>query len=191
MSKLTVLAILSVLILAAAPGAEARKNPGNPLPAPELLDADILAAGDSECDGDELTTDDVCVRVIFTKVCTATKYSVDLDKGFDTDDDGCVDLSIDDDSSVAAEACTGVLNCDGNTKECQTADVAIGTTTYCVDDGDLTVDCENDPEDVLVSYLSLDAKVKGLNPAQKGPKSVSQSTAFSNILSPDINDECE
>jgi len=190
MSRVAILSFLCALTLAAIPTAEARKSPGNPLPAPTLVDADILAAGDSECDGDELTTDDVCVRVIFTKVCASTEYAVDLTKGFDTDDDGCNDTSIDGDVVVAAEACTGTLNCLEGTAECQTADVAIGTTTFCVDDGDLTVDCVNDPEDVEVDSQSLCAKVKAKNPPQKGPKAVSQSTPFSNTLCPDINDEC-
>ncbi|MFN2426293.1 MAG: hypothetical protein ABR587_07585 [Candidatus Binatia bacterium] len=190
MSKFTFLALVSTVLFAMAPGAEARKNPGNPLVAPTLLDATLLAAGDGECDGDDTTTDDVCLSVTFVKVCEATKYSVDLTKGFDTDGDTCNDTSISDNTSVDAEACTGTLNCEGDTLECQTAVVPLGTTTICVDDGDLTVDCVNDLEDVEVGYLSLCAKVKGLNPAQKGPKAVSQSTPFSDTICAVTNDQC-
>ena len=178
------------VVAAMATGAQARKSPGNPLPAPTLVSAEILAAGEGECDGDEATTEDACVSVTFTKVCTATKYSVDITKGFDTDDDSCVNGRITEDTGVEAEACTGTLNCQGDTAECQTAVVPVGTATLCIDDGDGVTDCVNDPEDVEVSYLSLCAKVKGLNPPTKGPKSVSQSTPFSNSICPDENEEC-
>jgi hypothetical protein len=190
MSRFTVLTATFAVLAVVATGAQARKEPGNPLPAPTLVSADVLDAGAAECDGDELTTDDVCVSVTFTKTCDATKYSVDVSKGFDTDDDSCVDASIDEDESVAAEPCTGTLNCLGDTAECQTSIVSAGTQTLCVDDGDGTIDCVNDPEDVEVSNLSLCVKVKGLNPPQKGPKAISQSTEFSNTLCPDENEEC-
>src|SRR5688572_22464170 len=107
MSRFTVLSAMSVAVLVAvATGAQARKDPGNPLPPPTLVSAEVLASGAAECDGDETTTDDDCVSVTFTKVCTAEKYSVDLSKGFDTDGDDCVDTSISDNAGVAAEACT-------------------------------------------------------------------------------------
>ncbi len=196
MTRFLMLSAFLAVLLAAAPGAEARKNPGNPLPPPTLVAAEILAPGAAECDGDETTTDDVCVSATFTKVCTALKYSVDLTKGFDTTDDGCDDTSVSDNTGVAAETCTGTLNCLGDTAECQTAVVPIGTNTLCVDDGDLDVDCsadDGDPADdgdVLVSYDSLSVKVKAMNPPKKGRNSISQSTEFSNVLTPDENDEC-
>jgi hypothetical protein len=190
MSRFTVLTATIAVLAVVATGAQARKNPGNPLPAPVLVDAQILAAGEGECDGDEATTDDACVSVTFTKVCTATKYSVDVIKGFDTDGDSCVNGRINEDTSVDAEACTGELNCQEGTAECQTAVVPVGTATLCIDDGDGITDCVNDPEDVEVSYLSLCTKVKGLNPAQKGPNAISQSTPFSNTICPDENEEC-
>jgi len=188
MSKVTLLALFSTVLIATS--AQARKVPGNPLPAPTLVDASVLDAGAAECDGDELTTNDVCVSVTFTKVCGATKYSVDLSKGFDLDSDGCDETTIGDDADVAAQPCTGELNCVGDTLECQTSIVPVGTTTVCVDDGDGTVDCVNDPEDIEFSNDSLCAKVKGLNPPQKGPKAISQSTAFSNTICPDADEDC-
>lgn len=195
MKKFTTFAVLAAITLAVAPGAEARKqNGGNPLPAPVLVDASLTTG---ECDGDELTIDDACVSVTFTKLCgtDVNRYSVDVTNGFSTDDDDCVDTSLSDNTSVAAEACTLTLNCDTNDDmtndaECQTALVPVGTTTLCVDDGDGIVDCVNDLEDVEVSSLSTCAKVKGLNPAKKGPKAISQSTPFSNTICPDANDEC-
>jgi hypothetical protein len=190
MSRFAILSATFAVLAVMAAGAEARKSPGNPLPAPNLVEASILDAGAAECDGDELTTDDVCVSVTFTKVCGATKYSVDLTKSFATDGDSCVDASISEDAGVAAEPCTQTNNCLGDTAECQTSIVAAGTTTLCIDDGDGTTDCVNDPEDVEVSALSLCAKVKGLNPPQKGPKAISQSTQFSNTICADENDEC-
>lgn len=190
MKKFAVLSATFAVLAVVATGAEARKDPGNPLAAPTLVDAEVLADGAAECDGDEATTDDACVSVTFTKVCDAEKYSVDLTKSFDTDDEVCADTSIDDDTGVEAEACTGELNCLEGTAECQTAIVPVGTATLCIDDGDLVVDCENDPEDVLVEYVALCAKVKGLNPPTKGPKSVSQSTEFSNTICPDEDEEC-
>lgn len=189
-SRYALLTVTIAALAAMTTTAQARKVPGNPLPAPTLVSAEILAAGEGECDGDEATTDDACVRVTFTKVCAATKYSVDVTKGFDTDADDCVDQTISEDTGVAAEECTGELNCLGDTAECQTADVPAGTATLCIDDGDGITDCVNDPEDVEVSYLSLCTKVKGLNPPQKGPKAVSQSTPFSNTICADENDEC-
>jgi len=191
MTKTHLFTLLSVLLLAAAPSAEARKNPGNTLAAPNLVNAAVLDAGAAECDGDELTTDDVCVEVTFTKVCEASKYSVDVTNGFDTDTDGCDDQWIKSDGTIVAEACTGTLNCLIGTAECQTGVVPIGQTTLCVDDGDLTVDCVNDLEDVLVSKDSTCAKVKGLNPPKPGKNAISQSTLFSNTLCPDVNDECQ
>ncbi len=190
MTRFVIASATFAVLAMVATGAQARKNPGNPLPAPTLVSSEILAAGEGECDGDELTTDDACVRVVFTKVCAATKYSVDVIKGFDTDEDSCVNGKINEDGGVAAEACTGENNCLGDTAECQTADVPVGTTTLCIDDGDGITDCVNDPEDVEVSYLSLCTKVKGLNPPQKGPNAVSQSTPFSNTICPDENEEC-
>jgi hypothetical protein len=191
MTKKSHVAILCGLVLAVATGAEARKtNGGNPLGPPTLVSAEQLAAGEAECDGDELTTEDLCVEVTFTKNCSAVKYPVEVSKGFDTDDDGCVDTTISENTALTAETCTGTLNCLGDTAECQTGVVPVGTTTFCVDDGDLVVDCVNDPEDVEVSALSVCTKVKATNPAKKGPKSISQSTEFSNTICSDINDEC-
>jgi hypothetical protein len=190
MSRIVILSAMFAVVLAMATGAQARKDPGNLLGPPTLVEVEVLAAGDAECDGDELTTDDECVSVTFTKVCDADKYSVAITKGFDLDDDSCVDSTIEEDTGVAGEACTGELNCLDGTAECQTAIVPAGTTTQCIDDGDGIVDCENDPEDVLISYLSLCAKVKGLNPPQPGPKAISQSTEFSNTICPDENEEC-
>ena len=179
MPSFMLLTVLSALLLISAPSAEARKNPGNPLPAPVLLSATQLADGDAECDGDELTTDDACLSVTFVKVCGATKYAIPVTKGFDTDADTCADTSIVEDNGVAAEACTGVLNCQGDTAECQTAVVPVGTTTFCVNDGDEITDCANDPEDVEVSAISVCTKVKAINPPRKGPRAESQSTPFS------------
>lgn len=190
MKNLSTLALLSTLLITVATSAEARKNPGNPLPAPTLVSATQLDAGAGECDGDELTTDDLCVEVTFTKVCGAVKYPVDVTKGFDTNADGCDDTTISENTAVPAEACTAVNNCLGDTAECQTAVVPLGTTTMCVDDGDGIVDCVGDLEDVLVSADSVCTKVKATNPAKKGPKAVSQSTPFSNSICSDPNDEC-
>jgi hypothetical protein len=190
MKSFAVLSATFAVLAVVATGAEARKDPGNPLAAPTLVDAEVLAAGEAECDGDEATTDDACVSVTFTKVCDATKYSVAVTKSFDTDDEVCADTDIEEDTGVAAEACTGELNCLEGTAECQTAIVPVGTSTVCIDDGDGIVDCDTDPEDVLVEYVSLCAKVKGLNPPTKGPNSVSQSTAFSNTICADEDEDC-
>jgi hypothetical protein len=191
MSRITAFTFLVVLALALAPSAEARKSPGNPLPAPNLVSATQLGAGEAECDGNTLTTDDLCVEIVFTKVCAATKYPVEVAKGFDTDGNGCDDAKITDDSTVPAEACTGVNNCLGDTAECQTADVPLGTTSLCVDDGDGIVDCVNDPGDVLVEADSVCTKLKAINPPKPGRNAVSQSTPFSNTICSDPNDECQ
>jgi hypothetical protein len=190
MKKFAVLSVTFAVLAFVSTGAEARKDPGNPLAAPTLVDAEVLADGEAECDGDEATTDDACVSVTFTKVCDAEKYSVAVTKSFDTDDEICADTDIEEDTGVPAEECTGELNCLEGTAECQTAVVPVGTETYCIDDGDLVVDCENDLEDVLVEYVSLCTKVKGLNPPTKGPRSISQSTEFSNTICPDEDEEC-
>lgn len=191
MSRLSLFALVSAMLLVTA-GAEARKTEGgNPLPAPTLVSATQLDAGAAECDGDDLTTDDLCVEVVFTKVCDAVKYPVEVSKGFDTDGDGCDDATIDENTAVRAEECTDVNNCLGDTDECQTAVVPLGTTELCIDaDEDGTTDCVGDPDDELIQADSVCTKVKAVNPPQKGPKAVSQSTPFSNTICSDPNDEC-
>jgi hypothetical protein len=192
--KYSILALAPAVLLIAAAGAEARKNPGNPLPAPNLVSAEILAAGDGECDGDELTTEDVCVELTFVKVCEADKYSVEVAKGFDTTDDGngCTDTTVSETTTVVAEACTGDLNCLGDTAECQTAQVPLGTTTICLEGDDPAdgIDCVNDPDDIEVESDAASVKLKGLNPPKKGGKSVSQSTPFSNTVVVDSDEDC-
>lgn len=191
MSKFSTLLILSALLLVATPEAEARKTDGgNPLPAPTLVSVTQLADGAGECDGDDLTLEDSCLEVVFVKVCEATKYAIPVTKGFDTDDNGCTDTSIEEDNGVAAEDCTGDLNCQDDSAECQTALVPVGTTTFCVNDGDEVTDCVGDQEDVEVSALSVCTKLKAINPPKKGPKAVSQSTPFSETICSDANDEC-
>lgn len=194
MARLTLLAALSVFMLALTQSAEARKDPGNPLGPPTLVSAEITGEGDGgECDGDDQTIDDVCLRVTFTKVCGATKFSVDVTKTFDTDDQVCGDeTSISENTGVPLDgACDAPLNCLGDTAACQTSDVPLGTTEICIDTDQDGADCINDLDDVLVEATSLCVKVKGLNPAQKGPNSISQSTEFSNTICPDEPTVCD
>lgn len=196
MKNLLGLALATTVSLALATSAEARKVPGNPLGPPTVVNAEYVTG---ECDGDLLTIDDACVEVTWTNLGSTIKYSVEFRTGFDLVlDDLCADDTyFKTDFGSPPVAKTGVFNCDTNgdlvdDAECITALFPVSglTTIICLEDTDLDLVCETNGDDATATYDSLEVKVKGLNPPQKGPKAISQSTEFSNTWVVDEDGGC-